>query len=70
VKFLGVIAHLLHSLEPFIAFIAHVQLLLMCNLLMLHKFFYLSELSPAFVAPVFFKQELATAIPSIPALPA
>jgi hypothetical protein len=70
VKFLGVIAHLLHAFKAHVAFIAHVQFLLMSDLLVLHKLLHLSEFSSAFVTPVFFKQDLATAVPGVPATPA
>jgi hypothetical protein len=49
-KFLGVIAHLLHAVKAHIALAAHVDLSLMRNLLMLHQFFNPAELGPAHFA--------------------
>ena len=69
-KFLCVVAHLLHPLKARIAFIADVQLLLVRDLLMLHELLHLAELPPARVAEMFFKQEpvLASPVPVVPAL--
>jgi hypothetical protein len=55
VKFLGVIAHLLHAFKALLAFVAHVQFLLVGNLLMLHEFFHFAKFSSAFLAFMFFK---------------
>lgn len=45
-EFLSMIAHLLHTFKAHVAFVAHVKTLFMRYLLMMHKFFDLSEPPP------------------------
>jgi hypothetical protein len=54
-KLLGVIAHLFHSFKASVALVAHVQALLMYELLVLHQFFDLPELASTVVTLVPFK---------------
>lgn len=68
-KFLGVIAHLFHPFKAQVAFVAHVQLLLVCHLFVLHQFLDFAKFFSACFAFMFFKQDLTT-IPLVPTTPA
>jgi hypothetical protein len=46
-EFPGMVAHLLHPLKSNVTFLAHVQLLLVKYLLVLHELFHLAEFSAA-----------------------
>ncbi|MCI0557678.1 MAG: hypothetical protein MN733_04230 [Nitrososphaera sp.] len=70
-KLSGMVAHLLHSFKAGIAFAAHVQALLMVDLLVLHQVLYFAEF-PATRFTLMFPEQplLASAVAIVPALSA
>jgi len=72
-KFLCMVAHLLHAFKAFVTFFAHVQALLMRNLLVLHQFLDLAELFAAHLTFMLFEKiqplmpRIILVVPAFPA---